>query len=327
MMPWGDTGTLSGVRMFIWVAALIAGTLAAIATAAAFFGDMWWLFDYLANLRWFLFWTSLLAAVLYGILSRGFIILVFVAAMAVNGAIVAPMWFGSQPESTGENGLHIISIDGTGGYSDRQGALNWLTGEKADLILIAGGSDVIADAMVRADPTLLVLHQPEVANTAGHVVLGRQPWDVAVTPTGEGKDVVVRVTAGDEEGAYDILTASGPTAWGEEKADRLAARISTIDSLARSASNPVVVIGNLGATRWTHGMRTLLATSDLRDATKGQGYLATSEASDLFLIGGWLGLPLDVVLMSPTATPITLTTGPNVGADHLPVSVLVGPTS
>ena len=149
MMPWGDTGTLTGLRMFIWVAALIVGLLAAVATAAAFFGDMWWLFDYLANLRWWLFWTSLLAAVLYGMLNRGFVILVFVAAMGVNGAIIAPMWFGSQPESTGENSLHIISVDGTGGYTDRQGALNWLTGEDADLILIAGGSDVIADAMIR----------------------------------------------------------------------------------------------------------------------------------------------------------------------------------
>ena len=42
-MPWGDTGTLAGMRMFIWLAALIVGLLAAAATVAAFFGDIWWL--------------------------------------------------------------------------------------------------------------------------------------------------------------------------------------------------------------------------------------------------------------------------------------------
>jgi hypothetical protein len=327
MMPWGDTGTLAGLRLAVWVAAFVFGIFAAIATIAAFFGDTWWLFDYLANLRWWLFWISLLSAVVYGMLNRGFLILVFVGAMAVNAVALVPMWLGSQPDSTGENSLNIVSIDGTGGYTDRQTALNWITGTDADLILIAGGTNVIADALLRADPTLLVLLQPEVESSAGHVVLGRQPWDVAVTPTGEGTDVVVRVTTGDATGTYDVITASGPTAWGEKKADRLAARLATIEALTRSAQNPVVVIGNLGTTRWTHGMRSLLSTSELRDATKGKGYLATSEASDLFLIGGWLGLPLDLVLMSPDATPIELTTGPNIGASHLPVSVLVGPTA
>ncbi len=160
MMPWGDTGTLAGLRLAVWVAAFIFGILTAIATIAAFFGDAWWLFDYLANLRWWLFWISLLSAVVYGMLNRGFLILVFVGAMAVNAVALVPMWLGSQPDSTGENSLHIVSIDGTGGYTDRQGALNWITGTDADLILIAGGTNVIADALLRADPTLLVLLQP-----------------------------------------------------------------------------------------------------------------------------------------------------------------------
>jgi hypothetical protein len=327
MMPWGDTGTLAGLRLFIWVAAFVAGMVAAVATVAGFFGDTWWLFDYMANLRWWLFWICLLAAVLYGMLSKGFVILVFVGAMAVNAAIIVPMWIGTQPGSTGENSLHVVYVDGSGGYEDRQVALNWLTDTDADLILIAGATDVMANAMLRADPTLLVLLQPEIDSTAGYVVLGRQQWDVAVTPTGEANDVVVRITAGVQSGAFDVLTATGPTAWGADDADRLAARLSTIDTLAGAAENPVVVIGNLGTTRWTHGMRTLLSTSDLRDATKGDGYLATSPASDLFLIGGWIGLPLDLVLMSTTATPIELATGPNIGASHLPVSVLVGPTA
>ena len=71
MMPWGDTGTLAGLRLAVWVAAFIFGILAAIATIAAFFGDTWWLFDYLANLRWWLFWISLLSAVFYGMLNEG----------------------------------------------------------------------------------------------------------------------------------------------------------------------------------------------------------------------------------------------------------------
>jgi hypothetical protein len=110
-----------------------------------------------------------------------------------------------------------------------------------------------------------------------------------------------------------------------ENADRLTARLDTIKTLTESATHPVVVIGNLGATIWTSGMRNLFSTSELRDAAKGFGYLSTSNASGVPIIGGWMGLPLDVVLMTPDATPIELDTGPDIGAGHLPVNVLVGP--
>jgi len=43
------------------------------------------------------------------------------------------------------------------------------------------------------------------------------------------------------------------------------------------------------------------------------------------IIGGWLGLPVDVVLMTDGITPLELTTGPDIGAEHLPVTVVVGP--
>jgi hypothetical protein len=107
----------------------------------------------------------------------------------------------------------------------------------------------------------------------------------------------------------------------------LQARLDTIKAVMQTATNPVVVIGNVGATLWTHGMRDLVSTTDLRDAAKGEGYLSTSNVSGLRIVGGWLGLPLDVVLMTSDITPISLNTGPDVGAENLPVSVIFGPTA
>ncbi len=326
MIYWNDTGTVAGIRLFLIVGSMILGGIAAIATVVAFFGSSWWLFDYLANFRWYLFWILVFASVVYALTARGWMLIVLIAAAAVNAALIIPMWFGSQPESTGEESLRIVQVDASGGFDDRVEAFDWFKASDADLLIILGGSTVISNDVTSDEETdWLTIFEPEIDNTAGIVVLGKEQWDVAVTPTGVGNDTVVRITTGNATGSYEVITAWGPMGSSSENADRLAARLDTIQTLTESATRPVVVVGNLGATVWTSSMRELISTSELRDAAKGFGYLSTSNASGVPIIGGWMGLPLDVVLMTPDATPIELDTGPDIGAGHLPIDVLVGP--
>ena len=306
---------------------MVVGGLAAISTIAAFFGGTWWPFDYLANLRWYFLWILLLASIVYALTAKGWLLTVFIAALALNASLIAPLWIGSQPQSTGENSIHIVHLDAHGGFDNKDAAMLWLRDSEADIVLVAGGTSEIIDLAVTSDTDWIALVAPEIENTAGQVVLAKQEWDIAITPTGQGSDTVLRITAGDADGAYDIITAWGPPASSGEKADRLQARLDTIKAVTQSATNPVVVIGNVGATLWTHGMRNLVSTTDLRDATKGEGYLSTSNVSGLPIVGGWVGLPLDVVLMTSAITPITFTTGPDVGAGNLPVSVVFGPSA
>ncbi len=327
MIGWTDTGTVAGFRLFLVVASMIIGGLAAISTVLAFFGSTWWPFDYLANLRWYFLWILLFASIIYSLTAKGWLLIVFIAALAVNGSLIAPLWIDSQPEATGENSIHVVHLDATGGFDDRNAATSWLIESEADIVLIAGGTSEIINRVVTSDSGWIALVAPEIENTAGQIILAKQEWDIAVTPTGEGADAVLRITVGDTSSAYDIITAWGPIASSAENADRLQARLDTIKAVMQTATNPVVVIGNVGATLWTHGMRDLVSTTDLRDAAKGEGYLSTSNVSGLRIVGGWLGLPLDVVLMTSDITPISLNTGPDVGAENLPVSVIFGPTA
>lgn len=306
---------------------MIVGALAALATVAAFFGSTWWLFDYLANLRWYLLWILLISAVVYALSAKGWLLIVLVAALIVNAFVMLPLWTGSQPASTGEDSLAIVHLDASGGFDNRTEATDWLRESDADLLIISNGSSTIVELVARSDIDWIVLLQPEIENTAGTIVLGKNAWEVAVTPTGVGTDTVVRVTANSAGRTYEVVTASGPTATSSAKAERLSARLDTIAAIAEGATNDVVVVGSLGATRWTFGMRDLFANTDLRDATEGKGYLSTTNASGFPVIGGWIGLPLDVVLMTSEITPIDLETGPDISADQLPVSVTVGPTA
>ena len=43
------------------------------------------------------------------------------------------------------------------------------------------------------------------------------------------------------------------------------------------------------------------------------------------IIGGWLGIPIDVAYMDPELTPLDVVVGPNIGAAHLPMTVDVSP--
>lgn len=326
MIAWTDTGTIAGFRLFLIVASAIVGGLATLATVLAFFSSTWWGFDWLTNLRWYFVWLLLISAVVYSLTAKGWLLIVFVVALGVNVLLVMPLWLGSQPESTGEDSIVVAHLDAAGGFDDRNEAMDWLRTVDADVLLIAQGSSVTVEQLTGEGSDWIVLLEPEIENTAGQLVFGKQAWDVAVTPTGVGSDTVIRVTVGSGDVTYDVITAYGPTATNGPDADRLVARLDTIASLAEASPNPIVVVGNLGTTRWTHGMRSLLSNTPLRDATEGKGYLATSSASSLPVIGGWIGLPLDLVLMSDGATPIEIETGPDLTADHLPVRVIVAPT-
>jgi endonuclease/exonuclease/phosphatase (EEP) superfamily protein YafD len=181
------------------------------------------------------------------------------------------------------------------------------------------------DALTEEGFPYTILAEPSIPDDPGIVILGTEDWPVEVTFTEVYAEPVYRITVGANGETINVVTTWGDLASNQDKADRLEARLATVSAAVESSSHPVTVIGDLGATRWTQGMRTMRDTVGVRDATEGSGYLSTSPVSGIPLIGGWIGLPVDIVLMTDEITPLELTTGPDIGASHLPVTVVVGP--
>jgi endonuclease/exonuclease/phosphatase (EEP) superfamily protein YafD len=317
-------GVGATLRSVFVVVLLAVGAITTIATAAAFFGDLWWGFDLAANYRWHLMWIAIITAVLFALSARGVATVVFIAAALVNAWLVAPLWIGDQPPATGEDGVRIVQIDLGGTVKDDGTALRWLFRSEGDLIVISGVTrDRIAPLVADGSPYRM-LAAPLSPDRTGIVILGKDAWNVNATST-EAGDTVYRVTVPSGNGLVDVVTAWGEMATSGEAADALAQRLAVVGDTVDAADNPVAVVGNVGATRWSKGMRDLQSTSELRDASEGSGYLSTSPISSLPLIGGWVGLPIDIVFMESTLTPLELVTGPDIGAEHLPVTVVVGP--
>lgn len=321
-----ETGILSGLRTALIIVLLGGGGIAAILTVGAFSGDRWWVFDLAANFRWQLFWTLLVAAVLYGLTTKGIASLVFLAAAVLNASVIVPLWIGDQPAATGEEGIKVVHADISSNVDSTSFVLRWLFDTEADLILVAGTTAQRMAPLAADGSPYSIIVAPENSYQAGIVALGTEPWPVEEFRTEEYNEPVYRITVGSNGATVSVITTWGGLGSSAEEADKLAARLRTISEVIESSPHPVTVIGNIGATRWTHGMRTLQSSTGVRDATEGSGYAATWPVFDLPVVGGWIGIPINVVLMTSEITPLEITTGPDIGAGHLPLTVVIGPT-
>ena len=302
----------------------IVGGLAVFFTLTGFIGRTWWLFDLLANYRWQLMWVSLACAIAYALAARGIASVVFLVAVVVNAFVISPLWFGSQPDGTGEDSISVVTIDMEGSTQDEESLLRWLLDTDADLIIAQGvAPERLAPLTVDGSPYVLIA-TPD-PDTTGVAMVAKGQWVVTTTRTETTGEAIqaVSVPAGDD--SITVVSAWGPIATNSAETAALQERIDAIAEIADARTTPVAFVGSIGATRFTSGVRGLLGSSGLRDATEGEGYLSTWPASDFPLIGGWIGVPLDLVLMTVEITPLSLETGPDVGVDHLPVTVVIGP--
>ena len=304
------------------VVAMAVGSIAALATVGAFFGDLWWGLDLLANFRWQAMWLALFASVLYALSGKNLFTVIFVVAAAINLWLILPAWIGSQPAASGEDTVRVTHIDVSGDLGDVDGAIAWLIATDADLLLVAGAPSGMGDAIILADSSYMMLNAETVAPGVG--VFARGDWNIATQVDASG-DPVHRITVPSGTAVIDIVTAWGTMATSSSGADALAGRFDTITDVVTASVNPVVVIGNLGATRWSVVSRNMLGDTELRDATEGSGYLATWPTSDLGIVGRWIGIPIDVAYMDPELTPMDVVAGPDIGAEHLPLVIDISP--
>jgi endonuclease/exonuclease/phosphatase (EEP) superfamily protein YafD len=93
-----------------------------------------------------------------------------------------------------------------------------------------------------------------------------------------------------------------------------------LESLAKylKPGPPTVVFGDFNVTPWSPKLRAFLAQTGLEDAQRGHGTLSTWPAP-FAGYADFLGVPIDLTLVSPSLTVENRAAGPNLQSDHLPV--------
>ena len=106
-----------------------------------------------------------------------------------------------------------------------------------------------------------------------------------------------------------------------EDAAKTAARDALFVELAAMVSRetlPVVVIGDFNATPWSYAFRDFSAETGLVNSQKGYGLAATWPTGLPITL-----VPLDHMLHSESLTTVERDIGPDLGSDHLPLTVEV----
>jgi endonuclease/exonuclease/phosphatase (EEP) superfamily protein YafD len=90
--------------------------------------------------------------------------------------------------------------------------------------------------------------------------------------------------------------------------------------MVQGETDPTIVVGDFGATPWSHSFRSLESDAELQDSMRGHG-LQTTWPADQW---PFLRLPMDHLLHSEELTTTDRYLGPTFGVDHRPIVVTVG---
>ncbi len=308
----------SGLRTFAGMGLLTAGFLGTLATILAFFGSTSWIFDLLANFRFQLAIGLILVGALYFVGFGRSVAFLFVAVGLVTAFLIAPLYLQNPAPAAGEESLRIVSFNVGAGRADTEELTTWVGDSDADLVFLLESTEDWVSAMPTSDIGYSISNEIPEDRHYGISVLGRDTANVEQLRLGVTRDPVMRVEttlAGQTIAVYAVHPRPPDS---EAKSE---ARDSLFTELAERVAGetmPVIVIGDFNASPWSYAFREFTAETDLINSQNGYGLSATWPTGFPLVL-----VPLDHMLHSDGLTTVGREVGPDLGSDHLPLTVEV----
>lgn len=305
-----------GFLMFLF------GWTAVLATALGFLGTVWWPLDVLADWRFILAVFLILAAIVNGFGYSRTSAVAFGIAAILNIWLIAPMWLDGQPASTSSDRLRVVSLDVGFAPDIRPEVLEWVNQVEGDIVVLANSAGTWSRVIEQINVPYRVVNDPGL--TGGTLVLVRN--DLAATieehPAGLGAvDVVIEAPLGEQQ--LTILGVSVERPVGAGAAQERIDDFTAINAGVHRMTGPVIIVGNLEASRWSHAFGAL--ADGLTNSEDGFGYAATYPSVDWPLVGAYAGIPVDHALYQGPITVTNRRVGPPLGPSHRPIVVDLSP--
>lgn len=317
-----DSALSSMGRTFGGLLLLTVGFLATLGTFLGFFGSVWWAFDVMANFRFQYAVVLIITGILYGLILGRVTSLIFLVAGLINVIIVLPLFLDSPEPRDSDAALNLVSLNVQATNRARDRIVDWIDGSGADLVVLLETSEPWVDEIrPTVSPTYQVMTEIPDDRVYGITLLARGATvdQTEIFRAGDINDIVLRAetTLDGEPIVIYALHPRSPTS--ESEAEARDEVIEAVAKLARDETVPVVVIGDLNATPWSHAFRNLTSTADLVDSTRGFGFQPSWPGSL------WFGfkIPIDHLLHSPELTTVERGIGPDLGSDHRPLMVTI----
>ncbi len=315
-----ETGT--GRKLFSALV-FIFGTAATLGTVLGFFGATWWGFDRLADLRLPFLVILVATAVVYGFVFRRALSALFLLAAVANAVLLAPMWLSAQPAVASSDSIRVVSLDTGGSSENRRAIIDWINQEEADVALLHRTSGDWATTLDDSDAPYRIVTTPVASEATGQpLILVRHNATVSPLPPAPGSDLTVRVV--NETSTLTVIGLSVRSPTSASVADDRIERFTALNSAVLAMEGPIVITGNLEASRWSHAFK--LLAEGLTNSEDGFGYAATWPPYDWPIVGSYTGLPLDHAIYAGAITVPYRRVGPSLGPTHRPLLFDVSPS-
>ncbi|MEM6855624.1 MAG: endonuclease/exonuclease/phosphatase family protein [Planctomycetota bacterium] len=319
-----DTDPITGVPTTLrGSAALLLWLLGFAATAGSvigLLGDRPWFFDLFTHFRLQYAAALLLAVVGMLWLRKWKSVGVFGAALVLNAVLLAPLWIAPTPPPASGAGLRLVAFNVLTANRNPSAVIDWVNLENADLLIMQEVNAAWIEQLDQGLAGYTRLPTDSIReDNFGMAMYLRSDWEAqaieAMTdPAGVPRLEVVIDLYGQPVwiiGVHTLPPVSGAySRYRREQLAEAAQRVALSDA-------PVILAGDLNATRWSAPMRRLLRDTELRDSAEGFGLQGTWPSGL-----GWTGMiPIDHVLVSPDIAVEDRRVGPMLGSDHRPVVV------
>jgi len=277
-------------------------------------GRFHWALDLLSHFRW-QYLCLCLGLVAWALFRRRQVLLVVaMSTLLLNGWLIGSLALQtSQYRVPQGDRLRVVSLNVLTSNSNKEDVLEYLRQKKPDVIFLMEVDAGWAQALqaLRSDyPHGLVRDQTD---NFGVALLSRVPLrDVQLFIT-HGSDMPSIHASLNYEGRDLIILGTHPLPpMNGGMARSRDAQLRGVADWVRQSPVPVLVMGDLNATPWSHGMRVLRAGNSLAYRCPDPAWQPTWNPNTPFAV------PIDHALCTPPLIIASRKIGPDVGSDHRP---------
>ncbi len=294
--------------------------LALAGTWLGLLGHWHWALDLFSHFRWQYLGICLLALGWTLWRKRRFTLICSLASLLLNGWLIGRASL-PDPAASAVQGevLKVVSLNVLTSNPNKEGVLNYLRSQNADIIFLMEVDAVWAEAMrplTETHPHHLMRSQRD---NFGSALFSRLPLEnLRLVEHGDSGILSIQADLKWADRELTLLGAHPVPPMGPSMAWRRDVQLKAMGEAVRDLKRPTLVIGDLNATPWSRGMRLLMESEVL-------GHRSTAAASrPTWKVGTIFALPIDHALCTAPLVISSRVIGPDLGSDHRPQELELG---
>lgn len=242
-----------------------------------------------------------------------------VAAIAINAWFIVPWYLPLDKPEPGGSDIKILQANVLASNDNAEQLIAWVDETEPDIIVMQEATSAwlfSADSLRARFPYRII--EPR-EDAFGIALYSKLPLDATAVnesvPMGY-PDIIATALVGGKR--LNIISTHPMPPIGSDAYGARNLQLDGVAQLAARSPKPLIVVGDLNVTMWSHHYRRFERESGLSNARKGFGINPTWP---LFLPIALI--PIDHVMISAGIAVTGVEVGPPIGSDHLPLLVRI----